>query len=178
MIRAIRPGDVPAVLVLIRALAAYELEPDAVQATERDLHDALFAERPSVYAHVAVEGNGGAGEVVSAEGEVVSGEVVGAAVWYLTFSTWTGRHGIHLDDLVVSARARDHGHGRALFAELVRICTERGYTRLDWEVLDALADRDDRRGPHGFYLRQGGSPRHGGTSWRMDAEALSRHAGG
>lgn len=150
MIRPIRPDDVPALRALIRDLAEYELDPDAVEATEHDLHNALFAERPSVYAHVAVERSDGAGNLggAGAVGDA-DGEVVGAAVWYLTFSTWT-----------------------------MRICTERGYARLDWEVLDVLADRDDRRGPHGFYLRQGGSPRHGGTPWRMDAEALSRAAGG
>lgn len=58
----------------------------------------------------------------------------------------------------------------------MRICTERGYVRLDWEVLDALADRDDRREPNGFYLRQGGASRQGWTAWRMDEEALKRHA--
>lgn len=159
MIRPIRPDDVAAALELIRELAAYEFEPDAVEAVEDDLRRALFAERPAVYAHVAVE----------------QGEVVGVAVWYLTFSTWTGRHGIHLVDLVVSTRARGQGHGEALFGELVRICTERGYARLDWEVLDALRDRADRRAPHDFYLRQGGAPRQGWSTWRMDAAALARY---
>jgi GNAT superfamily N-acetyltransferase len=162
VIRSMRPADVPAVLTLIRELAEYELDPDAVEATEHDLRRALFAEQPSVFAHVATDADGA---------------VVGVAVWYLTFSTWTGRHGVHLVDLVVSARARGHGHGRALFTELVRICTERGYARLDWEVLDALVDRDDRREPHGFYLRQGAAPRQGWTAWRMNEEALKRHAG-
>jgi GNAT superfamily N-acetyltransferase len=159
VIRPIDADDVPAVLALIRELAEYELEPDAVAATADDLHQAFFAEPPAVFAHVAVEDD----------------VVVGVAVWYLSFSTWTGRHGIHLVDLVVSARARAGGHGRRLFAELVRLCNERGYARLDWDVLDALVDRADRRAPHGFYLRQGGSPRSGWTAWRMDADALRRH---
>jgi GNAT superfamily N-acetyltransferase len=167
---------VPAVLTLIRELADYELEPDVVEATEHDLRRALFAEQPTVFAHVAIERRHGAdGRDGIGDGDA-DGEVVGVAVWYLTFSTWTGSHGIHLVDLVVSARARGHGHGRALFGELVRICTERGYVRLDWEVLDALADRDDRREPNGFYLRQGGASRQGWTAWRMDEEALKRHA--
>jgi GNAT superfamily N-acetyltransferase len=159
VIRAILPADVPAVLQLVRELAEYEFEPDAVEATEQDLHRALFADQPAVYAHVAVEEDD---------------TVVGVAVWYLTFSTWTGRHGIRLVDLVVSGHARGRGHGEALFGELVRICTEREYGRLDWEVLDALAERDDRRAPHAFYLRQGGAPRHGWSAWRMDAAALRR----
>lgn len=163
MIRPVRPSDVPAVLSLIRELADYEFEPGAVDATEDDLHQALFAEAPVVFAHVAVEGED---------------DVVGVAVWHLTFSTWTGRPGIHLGDLIVGARARTHGHGQALFGELVRICRERGYTRLDWEVCDALVDAADRREPHGFYARQGGSARPGWTAWRMDADALRAHASG
>lgn len=163
MIRPIRPGDVPAALVLIRELAAFELDSGAVEASEDDLQRALFADRPSVYAHVAVEPSGDA-----------DGDVVGLAVWYVTFSTWTGRHGMHLVDLVVDDRSRGRGHGRALFGELVRICRERGYARLDWEVLDALADRYDPRAPHAFYRSQGGSPRQGWTAWRMDAAALQR----
>lgn len=155
----------PAVLGLVRELAEYEFEPDAVEATEDDLRRALFADRPAVYAHVAVE-----------PGEDADEAVVGVAVWYLTFSTWTGRHGVHLVDLVVSAQARGHGHGQALFGELVRICRERGYARLEWEVLDALADRADRRAPHDFYRRQGGSPRHGWSAWRMDTGALGSGA--
>jgi GNAT superfamily N-acetyltransferase len=150
------------VLDLIRELAEYEFEPDAVQADAEELSRALFAETPAVYAHVAVTGEAPGDE-----------RVVGVAVWYLTFSTWTGRHGIHLVDLVVSSQARGQGHGEALFGELVRVCNERGYARLEWEVLDALADRADRRSPSGFYARQGGRPRSGWTPWRMDAAALA-----
>jgi GNAT superfamily N-acetyltransferase len=160
MIRPIDRDDLPAVLALIHELAEYELEPDAVEATEDDLREAFFAATPAAFAHVAVADDG---------------VVVGVAVWSISFSTWTGRHGIQLVDLVVGAGARTSGHGRALFGELVRVCTERGYARLDWDVLDALVDRADRREPHGFYRRQGGSPRPGWTRWRMDAEALRRH---
>lgn len=148
-------------LALIEELAAFEFEPGAVRATEDDLRLALFAAPPAVFAHVAVEGDG---------------EVVGAAVWYPTFSTWTGRAGIHLTDLIVGARARTRGHGQALFGELVRICHERGCARLDWEVCDGLVEAVDRQEPHGFYARQGASARPGWTAWRMDADALLRAA--
>ncbi|HEV7203096.1 MAG TPA: GNAT family N-acetyltransferase [Jatrophihabitans sp.] len=159
MIRPVRTADVPTVLSLLRELADFEFEPDAVEASDDDLRDALFADAPLVFAHVAVEGD----------------DVVGAAVWHPTFSTWTGRPGIHLTDLVVAGRARTAGHGQALFGELVRICRERGYARLDWEVCDALVEAPDRREPHGFYARQGASPRPGWTAWRMDAAALAAH---
>jgi GNAT superfamily N-acetyltransferase len=163
VIRPIEPADVPALLSLVHELAAYELEPDAVDAGEDDLRAALFADRPQAFAHVAVE----------------DGEVVGAAVWFVSFSTWTGRHGIHLVDLIVSARARRGGHGHDLLRALATLCIRRGYARLDWEVLDALEHSGaDHPGPHGFYRRQGGEPRPGWTGWRMDAAALARLAAG
>jgi ribosomal protein S18 acetylase RimI-like enzyme len=31
---------------------------------------------------------------------------------------------------------RGRGHGKALLAELARICADRGYGRLEWSVLD------------------------------------------
>ncbi|MBE7188436.1 GNAT family N-acetyltransferase [Jatrophihabitans endophyticus] len=159
MIRSVRPGDLPAVLALIRELAEYEGEPDAVEADEADLRAAFFGKDPQAFAHVAEQDE----------------RVVGVAVWYVTFSTWTGRHGIHLVDLVVTADARRDGHGRALFAELARLCVERGYRRLDWETANVLLDGGggpDRPGPHGFYRRQGGRPRPDWTSWRLEGEAL------
>lgn len=169
-------------LSLIRELAEFEFEPDAVEATADDLRAALFAADPGVFAHVAitVAGEEVDGAVVGEEvdGAAVGEAVVGAAVWYVTYSTWTARHGIHLTDLVVTADARQGGHGEALFGELVRICTERGYSRLDWETLDALVDSTERREPHGFYRRQGAQAREGWTAWRMDADALARHPAG
>jgi GNAT superfamily N-acetyltransferase len=163
VVRPIEPDDVPALMTLIHELAVYEFEPDAVESSEDDLRRALFAEHPQVFAHVAEE----------------EGRVVGAAVWSVSFSTWTGRHGIHLVDLIVGAGARRGGHGASLLRELARICVERGYPRLDWEVLDALerGDADGQPGPHGFYRRHGGAPRRGWTAWRLDAGGLAALAG-
>jgi GNAT superfamily N-acetyltransferase len=120
MIRAARAGDIPAIHQLIRDLAEYERALDEVTATEQDLASALLAERPSLFAHVAEE----------------DGQVVGFALWFLNYSTWLGRHGIYLEDLYVIPGRRGRGHGRALLAELARICVERGYGRLEWWVLD------------------------------------------
>ncbi len=64
------------------------------------------------------------------------GEVVGFALWFLNFSTWTGQHGIYLEDLYVRPDQRRSGLGRALLAELARVCVARGYARLEWSVLD------------------------------------------
>ena len=104
----------------IRRLAEYEKEPDAVHTTAQDLRQALFGPSPSVFAHVVEKG----------------GQVVAIAVWFLNYSTWTGRNGIYLEDLFVRESERRHGYGRALLKALAEVCAERGYRRLEWSVLD------------------------------------------
>jgi len=123
MIRTARPGDVPAILGLIRELADYEHARDEVLVTEADLTATLFGPDPAVFAHVA-EHDGG------------EGGVAGFALWFVNYSTWTGRPGLYLEDLYVTPAMRRSGLGRALLAELARVCVERGYARLDWAVLD------------------------------------------
>ncbi|MFJ2440517.1 GNAT family N-acetyltransferase [Streptomyces sp. NPDC087658] len=121
MIRTATIADVPVLHAMIRELAAYEKCLDEARASEEQLREALFGERPAVYAHIA---------------ESAEGEPVGFAIWFLNFSTWRGVHGIYLEDLYVRPDRRGGGHGRALLAELARICVERGYERLEWSVLN------------------------------------------
>jgi len=129
MIRPAGAADIPAIHQMIVDLATYERSGHEVSATEDDLRAALLAGpvelgapggQPSLFAHVAEE----------------DGQAVGFALWFLSYSTWLGRHGIHLEDLYVKPERRGRGHGRALLAELARICVERGYGRLEWSVLD------------------------------------------
>jgi GNAT superfamily N-acetyltransferase len=120
MIRPAQAADIPAIHQMIRDLAAYERRLHEVSATENDLRAALLATQPSLFAHVADDG----------------GRAVGFALWFLSYSTWAGRHGIYLEDLYVKPEQRGQGHGRALLAELASICVERGYQRLEWSVLD------------------------------------------
>jgi GNAT superfamily N-acetyltransferase len=120
VIRDARPGDVAAIHRLVRELADYERSLDQVVATEEDLQASLFGPAPAVFALVAEH----------------EGAVAGFALWFLNYSTWTGRHGIYLEDLYVTPGLRRHGFGRALLAELARICVERGYARFEWSVLD------------------------------------------
>jgi GNAT superfamily N-acetyltransferase len=130
MIRLARPGDVAEIHRLIRELAEYERSADQVAVTQDDLRRALFGERPAVFAHVAVH--------PSPDHQTIGheGAVAGFALWFVNYSTWAGRHGIYLEDLYVTPTLRRHGYGRALLAELARICVERGYGRLEWSVLD------------------------------------------
>ena len=120
MIRPARAADIPAIHQMVRDLAEYERSLPEVIATEDDLRAALLGGHPSLFAHVAEE----------------DGQVAGFALWFLNYSTWLGKHGIYLEDLYVRPERRGQGHGRALLAELARICVDRGYGRLDWSVLD------------------------------------------
>ncbi|MEV7870087.1 GNAT family N-acetyltransferase [Streptomyces sp. NPDC088124] len=152
MIRTATPADIPVIHAMIRELAEYEKVPHEARATEEQLHEALFGERPAAFAHLA---------------ETADGEPVGFALWFLNFSTWRGVHGIHLEDLYVRPDRRGGGHGKALLAELARICVERGYERLEWSVLDwnepSIA----------FYRSLGARPQDGWTVFRLTDGALA-----
>jgi GNAT superfamily N-acetyltransferase len=94
VIRPARPGDVPAIYQLIRDLAAYERSLPAVTGTQQDLASALFGPEPAVFAHVVDR----------------DGRVAGFALWYVSYSTWQGRHGIYLEDVYVEPDQRGRGY--------------------------------------------------------------------
>lgn len=119
-IRVATPDDVPAIGRMIRALAEFEREPDAVKTTPEQLHDALFGPDAVASALIALDGGG---------------VPAGFALWYRSFSTWEGVPGIFLEDLYVSEEQRGSGLGRALLTSLARIVVHRGWTRLEWAVL-------------------------------------------
>jgi GNAT superfamily N-acetyltransferase len=156
VIRPATPTDVPVVRQLVQELAEYEKEPDAVRATEADLHEALFGPDPSASCHVAE----------------LDGNVVGFALWYRTFSTWQGKPGLWLEDLFVRPDARGTGLGKTLLVELARTAVERGWTRFEWWVLDWNAPAQ------GFYRSLGARPEDEWTVWRVDGEALFRLGAG
>lgn len=155
-VRAATPEDVPDLLRLVRELAAYEREPQAVVATEDRFAQVLFpaSGSPTAYALVAER----------------QGDVVAMAIWFPSFSTWTGRNGLWLEDLFVEPAQRGLGIGRALLSELARICVERGWTRLEWWVLDWNTPSID------FYRAHGAVAQQDWTTYRVDGAALSRLA--
>jgi GNAT superfamily N-acetyltransferase len=156
MIRPAVPEDVPTILRFIRELAEYERALDQVEATEEDLERALVGPAPAVFAHLA---------------ENEEGEPVGFALWFLNFSTWTGRHGIYLEDLYVTPEARGRGHGKALLSELARIAVERGYARYEWSCLDW--NEPSIR----FYKSLGAEAMTEWTGYRLSGRALRMVAG-
>ncbi len=154
-IRAAEPDDVPVLLELVRELAAYEREPDAVETTEAMLHRALFDE-----------------EVCAAHVVSVDGEVVGFALWYVTFSTWKGLPGMWLEDLFVRPSARGRGLGKALLQTLAGVCADRGYARFEWWVLDWNSRAQE------FYRSLGAHPEDAWTVWRMEGDRIRALADG
>lgn len=157
-IRPAQPADVPSLLVLVRELAQYEREPDAVQASEEHLRAALFPlDGASAGSHAFVVD--------------VGGSVVAMAVWYVTFSTWTGRHGIWLEDLYVRPEHRGAGLGRALLRRLAHTAVERGWARLEWWVLRWNAPSI------GFYESLGARSMDEWLHYRMDGAQLLALAG-
>jgi ribosomal protein S18 acetylase RimI-like enzyme len=153
MIRAVIPADIPEIHAMIRELAEYERAGADARATQLQLADALFGEHPAAFALVAQDD--------------AAGSVVGFALWFRNFSTWTGTHGVYLEDLYVRPEARGGGHGRALLAELAAICVERGYERFEWSVLDWNTPAI------GFYRAIGAVPQDEWTVQRLGGEPLA-----
>lgn len=154
----IRPAelrDVPALIAMVRELAEYEKAPEQAVATAADFTRDLFGESPRVHALV-VEDAGG---------------VVAYAFFFLNYSTWLGRHGIYLEDLYVRPAFRGRGHGRALLIRLARECTEKGYGRLDWSVLDWNTPSRD------FYASLGAEGLVEWVPYRVEGDALAQLAG-
>jgi GNAT superfamily N-acetyltransferase len=151
----VRPDDVPTVLRLVRELAAYEKAEHEALMTAEQLSVALFGPSPALFGHVALAGDG---------------EIAGFALWFLNFSTWRGTHGVHLEDLYVSPDHRGTGLGRELLRTLAQECVDRGFSRLEWSVLDWNTPSID------FYRAAGAIPMDEWTVFRLTDEALSTFA--
>jgi GNAT superfamily N-acetyltransferase len=116
IIRQGKAEDLPAVYDLVVELSIYEKEPDAVTATLEDYkHD--FAE--NVF------------DILVAE---VDGEVVGMALYYLSYSTWKGRM-IYLEDFIVREAQRGKGIGKELFEAFLEDARQKEARLIKWQVL-------------------------------------------
>ena len=174
MIRAATPSDVPAIHAMIRELAEYERSLDQAKATEAQLHDALFCEHPAVFALIAEDDTASAApaDAVSDAKTNTQSHPAGFALWFLNVSTWTGTHGVYLEDLYVRPSARGKGLGRQLLSALAGICVERGYERFEWWVLDWNDPSI------GFYTALGAEPMEDWTVFRMSGAPLTKLADG
>jgi GNAT superfamily N-acetyltransferase len=146
-----KPEDVPIIMRFIRELAEYEHAIDLVQATEDDLNKALFGDSPKVWAAICW-GNDVA---------------IGFVLYFFNFSTWTGRHGLFLEDLYVSPQHRGSGAGKALLRHLAQVALKHDCARFEWNVLDWNKPAIE------FYESLGALPQSEWLGYRLTGAALA-----
>jgi len=156
-VRRAIPEDTGQILALVRELAEYEKCPDQAKATHADLHRAIFGE-PSA-------DDRGAGVAECLMGEI-DGRVQGIALYFMNYSSWTGKAGVYLEDLFVRPSARGSGLGTSLLSALAKIAVERGCPRLEWSVLNWNTPAI------GFYESLGAKAMSEWTVFRLSGEAL------
>lgn len=148
-IRKAEPRDVPQMLALVRELALFEKEPEAVTVTEVEMLDAGFGPQPVWFGWVAQ----------------LDGAVIGMAVCYTRYSTWRGRC-LYLEDIVVTEAARGKKVGERLFMECVKHAAANDYNWMRWQVLDWNTDAIR------FYERFGASISPGWLNGELTKEQL------
>jgi len=154
-IRTAIPADVPQILAFIRALALFEREPDAVEATEEGLLRDGFGPHPFFHCLIAEH----------------NGQSAGFALYFFNYSTWLGRPGLYLEDLFVRLEFRGLGIGKALLQQVAAIAVEKGCLRIQWEVLDWNTPAVE------FYRAKGADFLDEWRNVRVSGEALRRLAG-
>ena len=150
IVRMAAPNDAASIVSLVRELADYEHALHEVQMSSEDLTRVLFDEDPHVFCHV-----------VESEGSIVA-----MALWFLTFSTWTGTTGLYLEDLYVQEAFRGRGLGKLLMHTLAALCVQRGFVRFEWSVLDWNTPSID------FYRSIGAHPLDEWTRFRLSGDEL------
>ncbi len=161
-IREARASDVPTILALVRELAIYEKEPDAVVAREEDFLRDGFGASPKFHVLLA--------EHAAGPHRDQRGDVCGFAFYFFGYSTWEGRPVLALEDLFVRPEQRGNGVGRALMQRLARIALGANCTRFEWRVLDWNAPAK------AFYEKLGAKVLSTWEPVRIEGEALARLA--
>jgi len=153
----IRPAtlnDVEQIMQFVIDLAIYEKEEGAVVATPEHFKNALFCENPQAHCLIAE----------------IDGLSVGFAIYFFSFSTWLGQHGIYLEDLYVSPNSRGSGAGKALLKQLAKIAVKKNLGRVEWSVLDWNEPSIQ------FYKAMGAESKDGWTVYRLCDQALNNFA--
>ncbi len=155
-IREMKPGDLPAVLELLREFAEFEKLVQFCTATEDRFHRAIFGEEAFV------------------EGLIIDcGQTIaGCALFYPCFSSFRGERGLYLEDIYLKPGFRGGGTGKRVISEIARIASERGYERIDFQVLDRNKDAI------GFYRSLGAESNDDETHFKFAGEAFRRLANG
>ncbi|MFD2825805.1 GNAT family N-acetyltransferase [Leeuwenhoekiella polynyae] len=150
-IRRAEANDMAQVLRLIKELAVYEKEPDAVEVTVDDLIAYGTGNNPDFTCFVAEQ----------------EGDILGIALLYYRFSTWKGRT-VHLEDLIVREQYRGKGIGMALYTEVIKYTYELGLKRIEWVVLDWNTSAVD------FYKASGANVMQEWNTVQMDVAAMKQ----
>ncbi|MBW2938494.1 GNAT family N-acetyltransferase [Aureisphaera sp. CAU 1614] len=149
IVRPSRKEDMPQVLELIKELAVFEKEPDAVQVSVAELEAAGFSDNPQFTCFVAEKNL----------------EIIGMALVYFRFSTWVGKT-VHLEDLIVKEKMRGKGVGMALYKRVMEYAKEESVKRVNWMVLGWNKDAID------FYEGTGATVMEEWWQVEMDQKAL------
>jgi GNAT superfamily N-acetyltransferase len=145
-----REKDVPLILQFIRELAEYEKELARVTATEGILRATLFGPEPSAKTAFAYVGE----------------EPAGFAIYFFSYSSFSGLPGLYLEDIFVRPAFRGLGVGKELFTFLARRAGERGCGRMEWSVLNWNAPAI------GFYEKLGAAPVSDWTVFHLAKEEM------
>ncbi|HEY5267501.1 MAG TPA: GNAT family N-acetyltransferase [Acidimicrobiales bacterium] len=140
---------------LIKDLALYEKSVERAKATTEQLEQSFFCDAPNVFCDLV---------------ESDEGVVAGFAVWFVNYSTWTGTHGIFLEDLFIKPEFRSRGYGKELLVHLAAECVAKGYQRFQWSVLDWNQPAID------FYRSLGAEAMNEWTDFRLSGAALAELA--
>lgn len=151
-IRKFKREDLPQILELIKELAHFEKEPDAVEVDINILEKEGFSDNPLYTCFVAEENN----------------RIVGMALVYFRFSTWKGRT-VHLEDLIVREEKRGTGLGSALYKKVIEYALEQGVNRCEWVVLDWNTPAIE------FYERSGATILRDWHLVQMDEKAMKKY---
>ncbi|MEO7081357.1 MAG: GNAT family N-acetyltransferase [Flavobacteriales bacterium] len=171
-IRKAEARDVPQMLALVKELAVFEKEPEAVTVTEEHMRDAGFGPNAVWWGWVAERSEDQ--RIRRSDNEAGAGgsalrTVVGIAMCYERYSTWRGRAG-YLEDIVVTESARGHGIGERLFKACAAEAVKRNYHHMTWQVLDW------NEGAIRFYKRLGAELDPQWVNGRLDKAQLSKLA--
>ncbi len=145
-------NDVPVILEFIKKIAEYEKLSSEVTATEEILKNSLFGDKK--YAEVLLA--------------YYNNQVIGYAVYFFNFSTFTGKQGLYLEDLFVLPEMRSKGFGKMLFKYLIQLAKDKGCGRFEWCVLNWNTPAID------FYKTFGAVSMDEWRVFRLDKQALDK----
>jgi len=149
-IRQATVNDAALIHRFITELAIYEKAEHEVLTTESDIRESLF-------------GNGSTTKALICN---IDNVPVGFAVYFFSYSTWLGKHGLFLEDLYVSPEARGSGAGKALLRHLAKITVSKNCGRFEWNVLDWNEPAIQ------FYQSLGAKPQDQWIGYRLVGQAL------